>query len=165
MFQNQRTTGYYYYYYCYKYFWKSKLFENPQRTGIFHDITGQEPTALVGSLMFVKCLENCHHGLELVFFFWEPWSWTLITALITGGGLVQQLQFAFICGYSCGESYLWLMSSTKLVRKSSSWKIIIIIYCKLSKLLKIENYGATITNTQNKMYFACLFENCWTSFL
>ncbi len=46
-----------------------KLFENPQRTGSFHDITGQEPTALFGSFMFVKCFERCHYGLELVFFF------------------------------------------------------------------------------------------------
>jgi hypothetical protein len=29
---------------------ESKLFVNPQRTGSFHDITGQEP-----SFMFVKC--------------------------------------------------------------------------------------------------------------
>jgi hypothetical protein len=48
---------------------ESKLFENPQRTGSFHEISGQEPAALDGSFMFVKCFENCHYGLELVFFF------------------------------------------------------------------------------------------------
>jgi hypothetical protein len=48
---------------------ESKLFENPQRTGSFHEITGQEPIGL--SWKFHVCqvfFENCHYGMELVFF-------------------------------------------------------------------------------------------------